>query len=1213
MTSVTRTLNGSNAETVATLTYSGSYLSTITDSANQTTSFTYSGGVLTGITHADGTTVSYSYDSSGRLLTAKDNESSYSMTYAYDSQSLISSFTEKAGSTAGASVTAAGASGVRTYRYCGKDRVLNSADDLITSCVFDYFGRTVSSGTRSSDSKLIYSAAASAYSTNSGTSSSNNRLLVDSGVGMRPVGSTGGYSFTSNNLLTNGDMSGSSGWSGANYVSDSTFGRAIQITGAASTANSVSQTVAVNTEGTQTYILSGWAKAGSVALTSDNRSFEIRATITYSDNTTEVHKSPFCADSTAWQYNVLPIVPKQPSKTVSTITVAFAFDSNPNTAFFTYACLTKEVAQSYKYNDNGDLISVATPSNETQTYSYSGADLISQVTKGNGTFDYTYDSHHNVTGVTNAGLSMSLTYDAKGNATTSTLTGGSLHMGSSATYTNNGNLVATQTDTRGNTVSYSYDNAISKQLGQPTAVTDPKQVTVNTSYNAANGRVTGSSMSGVSLGYTYGSGRLTAMTRTVGSAGQTYNMGYDGFGKLTAVKVGTRSLAGYTYAANDGLLTQMTYGNGNTVAYDYDDLERVKNIYYNNSSSPAYTYTYKGEGTLGQLTDNTNNRTYAYTYDSLGRLNGLTEQFGGVSVQTFSASYDTANRPTNVTYAVSPSWNGTLGSNRVYSYTYSASDGSLTSMTGPGASMAYTYDGLKRLMKRVVSSGSSEVVTRNYSYLAGSGSNTSPLVSVLTANHGSTNLFSGNYSYDSVGNITAITGSAPAAYTYDSQNQLLTEVHDGTTYTYTYDAAGNMLSKTKTSGSGTDSFTYGNTEWRDLLTAYNGNSITYDTVGNPTTWYDGATMTWVNGKRLASISAASGHSALAFTYDVDGLRLTKTVGTGSSAVEHKYTWQGGKLIAEYDGTNTLEFFYDESGAPYAFSCNGTTYYYVTNLQGDVVRIVDANGTSQAEYSYNAWGQVISATGTLAAVNPIRYRGYYYDVETGLYYVSSRYYDPHICRFINADGLASTGQGFLGTNMFAYCLNNPANLIDRFGADAVWIQEAGSASGFGHSGLVSQDKGGDWFYFFWGPANESFTADIITGTESAPVFIKLDTEGCEMTTTEGVVSAINQSFNDGDIRNRASKITSTSYFSGDYTRTTNKAKKISERGEKYKLLTNNCVQNTLAAFMESDSRFTLAQFGDYRDIIPNYIYLKVRLLPSYQSIFPISLILYNLVA
>ena len=1040
VTSVTRTLNGSSAETIATLTYNNyNYLLSITDNAGNTTSFAYGGVKVTQITHADGTTVSYTYDSSGRMLTAKDNESSYSMTYTYDSQSLISNFTEKAGSTTGASVKASGASGVRTYRYCGNDRIIQTSDtgdDLITSDVFDYFGRTISSSTRSADSKLIYSASAAQYSTNSGTEGTNNRLTVGSGVGMRPVGNSGGYSFTAGNLLSNGDMSVNSGWSGATYVTDSTFDRAVKVTGAVGTAKTVSQTVTVNTAGTQTYILSGWAKANSVALSTSSRSYELRATIKYSDNTTEVHKSPFCADSTAWQYNVLPIVPQQPSKTVSTITVAFAFDSNPNTAYFTFACLTKEVAQSYKYNSNGDLISVATPSNATQTYTYSGANLISQVTKGNGTFTYTYDSRHNVTGVTNAGLSMSLVYNAKGNATSSTLTGGSLHMGSSATYTNNGNLVATQKDTRGNETSYTYGNNISKQLGQPTAVTDPNNVTVNTSYNAQNGRVTGSSMTGVSLGYTYGSGRLTAMTRTVGSVGQTYNMGYNGFGQLTSVKVGTRSLASYTYNSNNGPLNKLTYGNGNTVGYAYDNLERVTNVYYNGSSSAALTYTYKGEGTLGQLTDSVNNRTYAYTYDSLGRLISLTEKYGSNKAQTYTATYDTANRPTNITYAVSPAWNGTLGSNRVYTYGYSTSDGSLTSMTGPGASMAYTYDALKRLTKRVESSGSSEVITRNYSYLAGEDSNTSTLVSGLTAKHGSTTLFSGGYSYDNVGNITAITGSAPATYTYDSQNQLLTEVRGGTTYSYTYNAAGNMLSKTKISGSGTDTFTYGNTEWRDLLTAYNGNTITYDTVGNPTTWYDGATMTWVNGKRLASISATSGHSALAFTYDADGLRLTKTVGSE----QHKYIWQGSKLVSENYGSTTLEFFYDESGAPYAFSYNGTTYYYVTNLQGDVVKIVNASGTSQAEYSYNAWGQVISATGTLAAVNPIRYRGYYYDVESGFYYLKSRYYDPQICRFINADSLASTGQGFLGTNMFAYCNNNPVNGCDPSG-QWMWYLDA----------------------------------------------------------------------------------------------------------------------------------------------------------------------------
>ena len=127
----------------------------------------------------------------------------------------------------------------------------------------------------------------------------------------------------------------------------------------------------------------------------------------------------------------------------------------------------------------------------------------------------------------------------------------------------------------------------------------------------------------------------------------------------------------------------------------------------------------------------------------------------------------------------------------------------------------------------------------------------------------------------------------------------------------------------------------------------------------------------------------------------------------------------------------------------------------------MVKIVNASGTSQAEYSYNAWGQVISATGTLAAVNPIRYRGYYYDKESGLYYLKSRYYDPEICRFINADGLSSTGQGFLGCNLFAYCGNNPINRTDLDGLfwKELWeafsqaVQQSSSSLAF--AGVVTQ--------------------------------------------------------------------------------------------------------------------------------------------------------------
>ena len=133
------------------------------------------------------------------------------------------------------------------------------------------------------------------------------------------------------------------------------------------------------------------------------------------------------------------------------------------------------------------------------------------------------------------------------------------------------------------------------------------------------------------------------------------------------------------------------------------------------------------------------------------------------------------------------------------------------------------------------------------------------------------------------------------------------------------------------------------------------------------------------------------------------------------------------------GSNTIDIFYDTNSAPYAMKYNGTVYYYVTNLQGDVMRIVNASGTVMASYDYDPYGKVLSATGTLADLNPLRYRGYVYDQETGFYNVSGRYYDPLVSRWINADEqISGVGGDLGGNNLFAYCFNNPVNLIDPTG-------------------------------------------------------------------------------------------------------------------------------------------------------------------------------------
>ena len=365
-------------------------------------------------------------------------------------------------------------------------------------------------------------------------------------------------------------------------------------------------------------------------------------------------------------------------------------------------------------------------------------------------------------------------------------------------------------------------------------------------------------------------------------------------------------------------------------------------------------------------------------------------------------------------------------------YTYNDSDGSLNTMTtGVGTTLTMGYDGLRRLTS--VTGGP---VTRQYTYRDVDSVKTTMQVASVTSGgqrYG--------YTYDSMGNIATFSapGKGTVTYTYDNQGQLLKAAGD-TNYTYTYDGAGNIL--TASDGTATHSYTYGDTNWKDLLTAFDGQAITYDAIGNPTSYFNGTrwNFTWVNGRSLAT--ASDGTNSLSFAYDASGLRTSKTV----NGTTYRYYYAGGKLMRMTWGTNTIDFFYDASGLPYAMKYNGTAYYYITNLQGDVMRIVDASQNIVTSYDYDPYGKVISATGTLAGVNPLRYRGYVYDQETGFYYLQSRYYDPTIGRFINADVYSSTDIGIQGSNMFAYCNNNPVMHSDPTGEILIGSIIAGAIGG-----------------------------------------------------------------------------------------------------------------------------------------------------------------------
>ena len=187
-------------------------------------------------------------------------------------------------------------------------------------------------------------------------------------------------------------------------------------------------------------------------------------------------------------------------------------------------------------------------------------------------------------------------------------------------------------------------------------------------------------------------------------------------------------------------------------------------------------------------------------------------------------------------------------------------------------------------------------------------------------------------------------------------------------------------------------------------------------------------------------------------------------------------------------------------------------------------------------------------------------------------MQSRYYAPALGRFLNADSYASTGQGFLGYNMFAYCNNTAPNTADYNGNDAIWIQEANSARGFGHSGLMVQDENGDWYYFYWGPQDESYTFGmLIIGVDRRIVVEKVDAKDYNLRELGGVRRAISDSDNTF-VKNRADKITAAFYFSGDYTETMNTLQGWVNENDHYQLLTDNCVQRSIIAMGKSNNLF-----------------------------------------
>ena len=235
---------------------------------------------------------------------------------------------------------------------------------------------------------------------------------------------------------------------------------------------------------------------------------------------------------------------------------------------------------------------------------------------------------------------------------------------------------------------------------------------------------------------------------------------------------------------------------------------------------------------------------------------------------------------------------------------------------------------------------------------------------------------------------------------------------------------------------------YGDANWKDKLTAYNGVPITYDAIGNPLndgTW----TYEWQDGRQLKRMTNAATGVTMEFTYNDSGLRTKKVKKVNDVLVETTEYLLNGKSVVGLTHTDhasnevdKMHFFYDVQGKVIRVDLNGAIYSYIRNLQEDIVGILDDKGKLVVEYKYDAWGKQLFVGGTLASTmgrrNPFLYRGYIYDEMTELYYLRGRYYCSYTMRFVNADKMLSAYCRILGSNMFAYCDNEPIRRIDETG-------------------------------------------------------------------------------------------------------------------------------------------------------------------------------------
>lgn len=534
----------------------------------------------------------------------------------------------------------------------------------------------------------------------------------------------------------------------------------------------------------------------------------------------------------------------------------------------------------------------------------------------------------------------------------------------------------------------------------------------STQYGYVANRLVSLAHHGIKFSYTIDNKGRKVSTRLNGIelANTKYEDNYSDKNVYNGQKVTTTFADGFesaTVTDKYGALVSTATNEEDSILYKYDEKNRL--IYIDrNSGEETVTTTYNAED---QISSNEYFVDKAVTrediaYDSRGRVAAKKEIADNIAINT-SIEYDESR------------------GNQV------------KAVFIDDTKHRFLYDALGRVIRKELLDGRRSLVDESIEYLR-YGENSLNLVKEHDVRIGGVISGVTEYEYDVSGNIVSIMrNELETRYQYDKLGRLIREDNPALnkTIVYKYDAGGNILLKKECKYSLEDRLNFSNivsytyaSGYKDMLTYFNGEAITYDAMGRPTT-IGSQSLTWSKKGKLVSLD-----NHIVYTYGLNGTRTSKTVDGNRTT----YFVLNNKILAERSDSKEIVYHYS-SDRLIGFAFNGVEYIYERNIQGDVLRIYRKDNLKLvAKYYYDAYGNhvvVNQSEEKIGDINPFRYRGYYFDSETGWYYLNSRYYSPAMGRFISPDELSildETKSQINGLNLYMYCGDNPVMNVDPSG-------------------------------------------------------------------------------------------------------------------------------------------------------------------------------------